>query len=122
MRQRDEQQVQANARKPHRDKTQAELLSPENPGEQFFTPDEWRRIGAALGLSRRELQVAALLFEGQNCAGIAYRLRRPDGRPLSPHTVRVYLDRLRRKTQALDTTSVVLRIVRIHQALSAQEG
>jgi DNA-binding NarL/FixJ family response regulator len=82
--------------------------------EPLFTPAEWRRIGQELDLSGRELTIATLLIEGCTRDAIAYRLRKADGRCLSPDTIRVYVDRLYEKARVRDKMGLVRRIVRIY--------
>lgn len=98
-----------------------ELLSPENPADGLLSPEEWISIGIALDLSTRELCVAILIFEGQTRANIARQLHKKDGKPVSPGTVRVYIDRLFQKLRVSDRVGFVLRIMRVHMTLKASE-
>jgi len=96
-----------------------DLLSPADPAEGLLTSEEWISIGIALDLSTRELCVAILIFEGQTRANIARQLHKKDGKPVSPGTVRVYIDRLFQKLRVKDRVEFVLRIIRVHLTLSA---
>ncbi|QDT50243.1 LuxR C-terminal-related transcriptional regulator [Symmachiella dynata] len=96
-----------------------DLLSPADPAEDLLTPEEWISIGIALDLSTRELCVAILIFEGQTRANIARQLHKKDGQPVSPGTIRVYIDRLFQKLRVNDRVGFVQRIMRVHLRLSA---
>lgn len=98
-----------------------DLLSPADPAEGLLSSEEWISIGIALDLSTRELCVAILIFEGQTRANIARKLHKNDGKPVSPGTVRVYIDRLFQKLQVKDRVGFVLRIMRVHLRLSAAD-
>ena len=90
----------------------ATLLSPQNPGMEFLSSEDWLTIAARLQLTARELSVAILIFEGHSRFQISRRLS------CAPGTVRVYIDRLFDKLQVNDRVGVVLRIVRVHWALT----
>jgi DNA-binding NarL/FixJ family response regulator len=96
-----------------------DLLSPSDPAEDLLTSEEWISIGIALDLSTRELCVAILIFEGQTRANIARQLHKKDGQPVSPGTIRVYIDRLFQKMRVNDRVGFVQRIMRVHLRLSA---
>jgi len=96
-----------------------DLLSPADPAEDLLTSEEWISIGIALDLSTRELCVAILIFEGQTRANIARQLHKKDGQPVSPGTIRVYIDRLFQKLRVNDRVGFVQRIMRVHLRLSA---
>jgi DNA-binding CsgD family transcriptional regulator len=66
----------------------------------------WPRIGARLGLSAREMDVARLMVEGMTRRQLAGRLR------CSPSTVRYHIDQLFAKLEAEDRVALVLRLVR----------
>lgn len=80
---------------------------------QPFTPrgvtlrlggEHWARIGAALRLSRRELEVVRSVFEYGPDPLIAVRLG------ISPHTVHSHLDRIYRKLNLSSRCDLVLRV------------
>jgi DNA-binding NarL/FixJ family response regulator len=104
---------------PSRKRARECLLTPENPAEGFLTPEEWVSIGTALDLSSRELCVAILIFEGHTRGNISRTLHRADGKPISPGTVRVYIDRVFEKFHVKDRVGLVLRILRVHRSISA---
>src|SRR5262245_23730743 len=93
------------------------LLSPENPDEGLFTPDEWAEIGNALDLSERELAVTILLIKGVSRQAIAHYLRKADGSCISAQTVRVYIDRVFRKARVTDRLALALRLARVYLML-----
>jgi DNA-binding NarL/FixJ family response regulator len=90
-------------------------LLPDNPGLDFLSSEEWASVAAKLQLTPRELSVATLLFEGKSRFQVSRRLG------CAPGTVRVYIDRLFAKLQVSDRVGVVLRVVRIHWALTQQK-
>jgi DNA-binding NarL/FixJ family response regulator len=91
---------------------QESLLSPQNPGADFLSSEDWIAVATRLQLTMRELGVAVLMFEGHTRFQISRRLG------CAPGTVRVYIDRLHAKLQVNDRVGVVLRIVRVHWALT----
>lgn len=68
---------------------------------------DWQTIGETFRLTRRELSVAMLIFEGKSRYVISRRLR------CAPSTVRTYIDRLFAKLQVKDRLGMALRIVRV---------
>jgi len=86
------------------------ILLPNDPSEDFLTPEDWVNLAAATTLTVRELEVAHLLFAGKTRAGVARRLH------LDVATVRVYIDRLFKKLGVRDLRGMILRIVRLHLA------
>jgi DNA-binding NarL/FixJ family response regulator len=95
----------------------AQWLEPANPGENFFTSEEWQVLGQAFDFSKRELAVAILLVEGCSREEIGARLHKTDGSGLSTDTVRVYIDRIFFKGRTHDRLGLVLRLVRAHREL-----
>lgn len=53
-----------------------------------------------IGLSPRQTEVLRCLFQGMSYATIARHLRREDGKPVSEHTVKQYVERARAKFAA----------------------
>jgi len=90
------------------------LLESRNPGEGMISVEDWCELGEYLKLSSRELRVAVLMFEGNSRSQIAQRMVR------APGTVRSYTDRIFAKLNVADRLGMVLRITRVHLALSAQ--
>jgi DNA-binding NarL/FixJ family response regulator len=86
------------------------LLLPNDPSENFLTPEEWVNLAAATRLTARELEVANLLFAGKTREGVARRLQ------VNVETVRVYIDRLFKKLGVRNLRGMILRIARIHLA------
>lgn len=93
-----------------------ELCEPANPAEGFLTSQDWVNIAIACKFTARELEVAVLLFEGGSRSRIARKLK------LSAETVRVYIDRLYRKTRVSGNVGFVLRVVRLYLALNQDLG
>lgn len=87
------------------------LLANDHPGKGFLTSDDWEVVALEFSLTRRELNVAVLMFEGKTRLQIARALQ------CAPGTVRVYIDRLFAKLQVTDRLGMALRVVRIHLAL-----
>jgi len=108
-------------RDPVSSRSQESLLLPDDPSKDFLTPEEWLSVGMAFDLSSRELCVAILIFEGLTRSSIARTLHRADGKAISSGTVRVYIDRLFDKLRVKDRVGFVLRILRVHLAISAQD-
>ena len=100
----------------------AAVLWYENPGEDFFTAEEWQFIGNALDFSARELEVAVLLVEGLSRQAIAASLHKADGSSVSSQTVRVYIDRIFQKAQVHDRMGLVLRLARVHRQMRTNVG
>lgn len=92
------------------------LWQPANPADGFLTSQDWIDIGIGGKLTARELEVAVLLFDGHSRARIARKLK------LSTETVRVYIDRLYHKLRVTGNIGFVLRVVRVHLALSKNWG
>lgn len=78
-----------------------------HPGELLLTPQQWEVIGKQFRLTKRELTVAVLIFEGRTRRQIAYRL------DCAPGTVRTYIDRLFAKLEVTDRLGMALRVVRV---------
>ena len=105
--------------KPHSEVelSREQLLSPDDPVEGFFTPDEWNAIGRALDLSKREMAVTVLLTKGVSRQGIASYLHKADGSCLSADTVRVYIDRVFRKARVTGRLALLMRLARVYLLL-----
>lgn len=94
---------------------QEALLSPDNPAEALLSPSQWTEVARSLRLTRREHQVAQLLFFGLTREQIADRLQ------LKPRTVRQYLEQLHDKLNVAGRIGVVLRIIAVRDRLAAQK-
>jgi DNA-binding CsgD family transcriptional regulator len=65
---------------------------PEPPtGHRIFSPQQWRRIGASLGLSNRDAVIVQEIFDDRPARAIAGEL------DISPNTVVTYIRRLYQK-------------------------
>jgi DNA-binding NarL/FixJ family response regulator len=82
-------------------------MSLKHPGEAFLTADKWEVVAGQFRLTRRELSVAILIFEGKTRYQIARRLH------CAPGTVRTYIDRLFAKLEVEDRLGMALRVVRV---------
>lgn len=82
-----------------------------HPARGLLTKDDWEHVAAVFELSRREREVAELLFSGSSRWQMALQLHKRDGTTLSPETVRVYVDRLYQKMRVQDTAEMTLRIL-----------
>jgi DNA-binding CsgD family transcriptional regulator len=80
----------------------------------IFCEDAWHELGAALGISRRELQVVRLIFDDEKECSIAADLG------ISVHTVHTYIERLHRKLDVRDRVQLVLRITQEFLDLARQ--
>lgn len=78
-----------------------------HPGEGLLTHQQWEAIGKRFRLTKRELTVAVLIFEGQTRRQIGYRLN------CAPGTVRTYIDRLFIKLEVTDRLGMALRVVHV---------
>lgn len=73
------------------------------PSSRIFSDEEWRVICQYLRFSRRETQVAQLLFDDKTEYAMAVELE------ISPHTVHTHLERLHRKLNVNSRTGILLR-------------
>ena len=80
-------------------------MTPQHPGEALLTAEEWQEIAARFCLTRRELSVVTLIFEGKSRFQIARRLHCAEG------TVRTYIDRAFAKLEVCDRLGMALRVV-----------
>ena len=90
-------------------------LSPNKSGAQFsafgnqglslFPLSAWPRLGMALRLSPREMQIVQGVFEDRKEESIAYELG------ISPHTVNTYFQRLYAKLRVSSRPQLILRVV-----------
>ena len=78
-----------------------------HPGESLITAHQWEAIRSQFRLTKRELTVAMLIFEGRTRRQISYRL------DCAPGTVRTYIDRLFAKLEVMDRLGMALRVVRV---------
>jgi DNA-binding NarL/FixJ family response regulator len=67
----------------------------------FVTPSMAGGMLHAVKLSERESQALQYWFQGMDHASIARRLPKPDGGPISPATVKQYIERARAKFAAV---------------------
>lgn len=79
--------------------------------DKLITKSAWEEIAKEFALSFREREVARFLFHDLTREQIASRLKKADGNPISPETVRVYIDRLFKTLNVTSTVQAVLKIV-----------
>jgi DNA-binding CsgD family transcriptional regulator len=84
-------------------------LTPDKSGSQLslslFPLSAWPRLGVALRLSPREMQIVQGVFEDRKEESIAYELG------ISPHTVNTYFQRLYAKLRVSSRPQLILRVV-----------
>jgi DNA-binding NarL/FixJ family response regulator len=78
--------------------------------EPHFSEGQWLRIAERLEMSRRELEIVRLLFQGAQDKIVARELA------ISINTCRTHLKRLYTKLGVTSRVELVLEIVREHQA------
>lgn len=71
----------------------------------LFPLGVWPRLGVALRLSPREMQIVQGVFEDRKEESIAYELG------ISPHTVNTYFQRLYAKLRVSSRPQLILRVV-----------
>jgi DNA-binding NarL/FixJ family response regulator len=91
-------------------------LLPEKPADGLLTPEEWIAIGAAFGLTARELDVAILIFEDRTRAGIARRLSRSAG------GIRKRVDKVFQKMNVTGKVGLVQRLWQVHRLLLSEQN
>lgn len=74
----------------------------------LIPPDAWAALAGRFGLSRREVEVIQLLFDGHCEAGIAYRL------DISRHTVHTYIRRVYAKLGVDSYSHTILAVMAAH--------
>src|SRR5262249_23841075 len=87
-----------------------------NPCHLLLSGSAWRRLGAALELSPRELQIVQGIFDDQKENAIAA------GMGISPHTVNTYFERLYRKLRVCSRSQLIVVVVAAYFALAALES
>src|SRR5260370_38069825 len=87
------------------DKSGAQFSAVGNQGLSLFPLSAWPRLGVALRLSPREMQIVQGVFEDRKEESIAYDLG------ISPHTVNTYFQRLYAKLRVSSRPQLILRVV-----------
>jgi DNA-binding CsgD family transcriptional regulator len=77
----------------------------DNPGPSLFPLGVWPRLGIALRLSPREMQIVQGVFQDRKEESIAYELG------ISPHTVNTYFQRLYAKLRVSSRPQLILRVM-----------
>ena len=76
-----------------------------NQGLSLFPLSAWPRLGMALRLSPREVQIVQGVFEDRKEENIAYELG------ISPHTVNTYFQRLYAKLRVSSRAQLIVRVM-----------
>jgi DNA-binding NarL/FixJ family response regulator len=76
-----------------------------NQGLSLFPLSTWPRLGMALRLSPREVQIVQGVFEDRKEESIAYELG------ISPHTVNTYFQRLYAKLRVSSRAQLIVRVM-----------
>jgi DNA-binding CsgD family transcriptional regulator len=76
-----------------------------NQGLSLFPLSAWPRLGVALRLSPREMQIVQGVFEDRKEESIAYELG------ISPHTVNTYFQRLYAKLRVSSRAQLIVRVM-----------
>ncbi|MGD8452978.1 MAG: helix-turn-helix transcriptional regulator [Phycisphaerae bacterium] len=84
-------------------------------GQEILTDAQWSRLGQALRLSERELQILQCIFQDQTEAAIARALR------ISAHTVHTHLERVYHKLDVRSRAGLLVRVFAEHLALSTAD-
>jgi len=87
------------------DKSGADFPVRGNPGLSLFPLSTWPRLGMALRLSPREMQIVQGVFEDRKEESIAYELG------ISPHTVNTYFQRLYTKLRVSSRPQLIVRVI-----------
>ena len=94
------------------DKSGAQFPACGNPGPSLFPLSVWPRLGIALRLSPREMQIVQGVFEDRKEESIAYELG------ISPHTVNTYFQRLYTKLRVSSRPQLILRVMAEYLTMS----
>src|SRR5258707_1347856 len=82
----------------------ADFPAPGNVGLSLLPMSAWTRLGMALRLSRRELQIVRGVFDDRKEESIAHELS------ISPHTVNTYFQRLYAKLRVSSRPQLIVRV------------
>jgi DNA-binding CsgD family transcriptional regulator len=86
-------------------KSGSDLTARGNQGLLLFPLSAWPRLGMALRLSPREVQIVQGVFEDRKEESIAYELG------ISPHTVNTYFQRLYAKLRVSSRAQLIVRVM-----------
>jgi DNA-binding CsgD family transcriptional regulator len=86
-------------------KSGADFPTSANPGLSLLPMNAWPRLGMALRLSPREMQIVQGVFEDRKEESIAY------GLGISPHTVNTYFQRLYIKLRVCSRPQLIVRVM-----------
>jgi DNA-binding CsgD family transcriptional regulator len=102
---------------PFREPPQPHPPTGRGQGHALFSSAEWRRLGAVLRLSRREIEIAQGVFDDRKDEQIAHQL------DISRHTVNTYLHRLYKKLQVGSRPQLIVKVMREYlRQVAGEEG
>ncbi len=73
-------------------------------GSDLFSADVWDRLGGAMRLSARELEILRAIFDDQKESAIAWSLG------ISPHTVHTHIERIYKKVGVASRCQLLVRV------------
>lgn len=91
-------------------------VTPEKSGLSLFPLSAWPRLGMALRLSPREMQIVQGVFEDRKEESIAYELG------ISPHTVNTYFQRLYTKLRVSSRPQLMVRVMAEYLTMSGAQA
>src|ERR1700719_1112905 len=91
-------------------------LAPDKSGVSLFPLCAWPRLGMALRLSPREMQIVQGVFEDRKEESIAYELG------ISPHTVNTYFQRLYTKLRVSSRPQLILRVMAEYLTMASAQA
>ena len=90
-------------------------VADDQSGRSILTGQDWQRVGGALGLSRRELELVQHIFDGKKLFAVAQAMR------LSLGTVKTYSQRIHQKLAVSDQRELTLAVLGTHLRLGTSE-
>ncbi len=91
-------------------------ITPDKSGLSLFPLSAWPRLGMALRLSPREIQIVQGVFEDRKEESIAYELG------ISPHTVNTYFQRLYTKLRVSSRPQLMVRVMAEYLTMSGAQA
>jgi DNA-binding CsgD family transcriptional regulator len=91
-------------------------VTPDKSGLPLFPSSAWPRLGMALRLSPREMQIVQGVFEDRKEESIAYELG------ISPHTVNTYFQRLYTKLRVSSRPQLMVRVMAEYLTMSGAQA
>ena len=91
-------------------------VTPDKSGLSLFPLSAWPRLGMALRLSPREMQIVQGVFEDRKEESIAFELG------ISPHTVNTYFQRLYTKLRVSSRPQLMVRVMAEYLTMSGAQA